>query len=141
MMVENVRDVKPHVAHDQLICRLLLKGNLKEFHGLWHGILKPGTHTAEHAHLYEEFYFIISGDGIMTVGDEKREVKALDVIAIPSGAKHGLLNNTDGDITYICAAAPPFRGDEGMLRRDEGYKPDSEFKKMVEEGKIDTGIK
>ena len=107
MIVENVRDVRPEVAHDHLISRQLLKDSLKEFQGFWYGILKPRMHTAEHEHPYEEFYFIISGGGIMTVGDEKQEVKVLDAICVPSWAKHGLVNNTESDTTYICAAAPP----------------------------------
>ena len=141
MIVENVKDIKPSVAHDQLIVRTLLKGKLEEFHGLWYGILKPKAHTAEHTHPYEEFYFILSGSGIMTVGNERQGVNRLDIIAIPGSANHGLVNNSEDDITYLCVAAPPTIEDRDLFKRGKGFMPDPDYKRIVDEGRIDTTVR
>jgi mannose-6-phosphate isomerase-like protein (cupin superfamily) len=117
-----------------------LKKRFKEFEALWHNILKPGAHTAVHEHPYEEFYYILSGKGIMTVGDEEQLVDALDVIYIPGWAKHGIVNNTEEDITYLCVAAPRVKNNE-EIDKSKGFDPDPEFQKMIERGEIDISIK
>lgn len=38
----------------------------------------------------EEFYYILSGYGVVTVGDEEMEVGPGDLVHIPAGARHGL---------------------------------------------------
>ena len=43
-----------------------------------------------HSHPTHEFYYIISGRGIMKIGDEEREVGQGDLIRIPPDAVHSI---------------------------------------------------
>lgn len=45
-----------------------------------------------HQHMTEQSYFILCGEGEMTIGDEKRTVKTGDSVFIPSNSPHGLIN-------------------------------------------------
>lgn len=72
-----------------------------------HGLLKPGKMLERHIDPYEEIYYVLQGQGIMTVGDEEQQVSAGDAIWLPYGVPHSLLNNGDGDCVVVVTAAMP----------------------------------
>ena len=49
----------------------------------------------------EEIYYIVEGQGIMTVDGEEKKVASGDAIITYSGSKHGLVNNTDKDLKIL----------------------------------------
>jgi mannose-6-phosphate isomerase-like protein (cupin superfamily) len=58
--------------------------------------MEPGSSIGLHRHgENEEVYVVLSGDGMMTVNDERRAVKAGDVILNKPGWQHGLENTSD----------------------------------------------
>jgi len=62
--------------------------------------LKPGDTNNLHTHKdAEQVYFVMVGDGIAQVGDERQEVHAGDAIFLPAGIPHGFFNT--GDKTAI----------------------------------------
>jgi mannose-6-phosphate isomerase-like protein (cupin superfamily) len=69
--------------------------------------MQPGGRQHVH-HKTEQCYFILSGRGEMTVGNEKKTVSAGEVIFIPSKAPHGLKNPGKGVLKYYSAGSPPF---------------------------------
>ena len=71
--------------------------------------LPPRSAVTPHRHLQiEEIYYVTSGSGLMTVGDETREVGAGDAIYIPRGLRHTLENTGDVPITLILVCGPAF---------------------------------
>jgi len=55
--------------------------------------LNPGKSTSGHTHKgQEEIYFFINGTGEMIVGDERFPVEEGDVVLIPDGAFHRVIN-------------------------------------------------
>lgn len=74
--------------------------------------MEPGGVQHIHAHANEQAYYVLSGTGIMTVGEESRRVAAGDCIFIPSGAGHGLVNESGGKLIYVSAASPSFNKEE-----------------------------
>ena len=68
--------------------------------------LNPSSNTTGHRHVgQEEVYIFISGRGHMIVdGDEYREfpVKGGDVVLIPDGAFHKVINNSSEELYFIC---------------------------------------
>jgi mannose-6-phosphate isomerase-like protein (cupin superfamily) len=70
-------------------------------------ILPPGATVGRHYHLEtEEIYYILSGAGRMTVGDETREVSAGDAVLIPRGARHTLSNTGAEPLTLLLVCGP-----------------------------------
>ena len=66
------------------------------------GILRPGVWIGEHRHDQgQEYYYIVSGRGIMTLDGERFEVEAGDLTAVLPGGSHGLANNSDEDLRMI----------------------------------------
>ena len=64
--------------------------------------------TPHHHNQLEEIYYILSGRGVMTVGDEKREVSAGDAVYVPRGHRHTLENTGDEAIRLLVVCGPAF---------------------------------
>jgi len=72
-------------------------------------MLPPGCAvTAHHHREIEEIYYVVSGSGQMTVGDETREVNAGDAVYIPLGHRHTLRNTGSEPIRLILVCGPAF---------------------------------
>ena len=71
--------------------------------------LPPGCAVTPHHHRdLEEIYYIVSGAGLMTVGENSREVGAGDAVYIPRGQRHSLKNTGTEAIKLILVCGPAF---------------------------------
>ena len=65
--------------------------------------LYRGQSTRGHSHRgQEEVYFFVQGTGIMMVDNERFRVNAGDVILIPDGAFHRVINDGEIDLVFNC---------------------------------------
>ena len=72
-------------------------------------VLPPGCSVSPHHHLeLEEIYYIVSGSGLMKVGDEERQVVPGDAIYVPRGSRHTLINNGTEHIRLLVTCGPAF---------------------------------
>jgi mannose-6-phosphate isomerase-like protein (cupin superfamily) len=78
--------------------------------------LGVGGSTTPHYHpKSEEIYYILAGDGLMRVNDQRRTVGPGDAIAIPPGATHQLLNTGRDVLRLLCCCAPGYEHDDTVL--------------------------
>ena len=110
MIVRNIDNAEVvqtrYTAHGGAAACMLLDSRVLE--GLLffaHAVLKPGKEIEAHLDPYEEVYYLLSGRGVMTVGDERQEVTAGDAIWLPRGVPHSMINNGDEDCVILVAAA------------------------------------
>jgi uncharacterized cupin superfamily protein len=69
-------------------------------------ILPPGVSIGNHKHTRdEEYYYIVSGKGIMTLDDQRIEVSGGDMTAVYPGGMHGLENTGSEDLRIIVISA------------------------------------
>ena len=72
-------------------------------------ILPPGSAVTPHHHReLEEIYYILSGSGRMTVGEESNTVAAGDAVYVPRGHRHTLKNTGDEPIRLLVVCGPAF---------------------------------
>ncbi len=73
------------------------------------GKLLPGKAGCPfHRHSAQwECYYILSGSGVMRHGDQRRDVRAGDVMLHPPGNAHQLINTGDADLLYYLVADSP----------------------------------
>jgi len=65
-------------------------------------VLPPGASIGVHAHKSdEEYYYVISGRGVMTLDGARHEVEAGDITAVYPGGSHGLENNSEAELRII----------------------------------------
>ncbi len=78
--------------------------------------VEPGAKTAAHFHRQtEEIYYIVEGTGLMTIGDEQRQVGPGDAVAIPPGVVHQIFNSGLKPLVFLCCCAPAYEHDDTVM--------------------------
>ena len=83
---------------------VLGKEDTKEKHlrFFFRNILPPGVSIGVHRHQDdEEYYYVLSGQGVMSLDGERFDVEAGDITAVFPGGAHGLENNADTDLCVL----------------------------------------
>jgi quercetin dioxygenase-like cupin family protein len=66
------------------------------------GLLVPGSQVPYHYHNNREsIIVVISGKAIEVVDGKEIPIKAGDILFIPSGEKHSMINRSDQDFRYL----------------------------------------
>ena len=112
MIVRNIKQEQVleglYIAHGGGVATMLLDERvLKGILFFAYAVLKPGKELESHIDPYEEIYYLLQGEGTMTVGDEQQKVTAGDAIWLPYGVPHSLVNDGDEDCVIVVAAAMP----------------------------------
>jgi len=80
--------------------------------------LPPGGATEGHRHpSTEEFYYVLSGRGSITVEDETQELATSEGVLIPPGSYHRLVNTGRGPLVFLCCCSPPYSDDDTVMQR------------------------
>jgi len=66
-------------------------------------IVHPADALNPHHHAPAEIYFVIQGEGVMTLGKEEHRVRAGDAIFIPGDVRHGIANRSHEDLLFLYA--------------------------------------
>jgi mannose-6-phosphate isomerase-like protein (cupin superfamily) len=111
MIVRNLNDREvletTYRAHGGGIAQMILDQRvLREIGFLAIAKLAPGKQLEAHVDPMEEIYFIMSGEGEITLDDETRRVVPGDAIWIPTGSRHALSNTGKDDCIILVVAAP-----------------------------------
>jgi mannose-6-phosphate isomerase-like protein (cupin superfamily) len=103
MDVRSIEDVAPVVEHNGTVpvwwlvrsqeMREATDGGFLELVSQWE--VAGGGLVDPHSHPTHEFYFILSGRGIMKIGDEERAVGQGDLIYTPPDTTHSIWPTTD----------------------------------------------
>ncbi len=97
-----VPDHGPTSLYQQILGGGSPKPNLAKSLKLWVMTIKPGGDNRRHAHEnIEQAYLILEGGGIVEVGEERRRVKAWDVIYLPPKVAHAFYNDTEKPCVII----------------------------------------
>lgn len=69
--------------------------------------LEPNQTQPVHAHTgADKFYFVLSGSGRFTIGDEEKTVNTGTVVVAPAGIPHGVINTGTERLALLVAIAP-----------------------------------
>ncbi len=69
--------------------------------------LEPNQTQAVHAHTgADKFYFVLTGQGSFTVGDDEKSVATGTVVVAPAGVSHGVTNTGAERLSLLVAIAP-----------------------------------
>lgn len=116
MHVINIATQQPFTTKDGSTIRSILdRANAPvKNQSLAEATVPAGVTTQRHYHrASEEFYYVLSGTGKMTIGDEVRDVSGGDAILIPPGAWHTI--TAAEELRFLCCCAPPYSHDDTFL--------------------------
>ncbi len=82
--------------------------------------IRPGYETKIHKHQStEELYHVVSGSGLMTLGEKVFPVTVGDTVCIMPGTAHKIKNTEDQELVVLCCCAPPYsHADTELLEID-----------------------
>ena len=111
MIVRNVNDKEvletTYLAHGGAVAQMILdRRTLREIGFLAIARLESGRTIETHVDPMEEIYFILAGEGDMSVGSDTQKVKPGDAIWIPAGSPHSLSNSGESDCLALVVASP-----------------------------------
>ncbi len=118
MKIVTREQIAPYVTADGSTIRELLNAENSPLgnQSLAEATLAPGQKTARHFHARaEEIYFMLSGQGAMTIGEQTRAVKSGEAIAIAAGAPHCIENDGDQELRFLCCCAPAYCHEDTIL--------------------------
>ena len=72
-----------------------------------HVEVEPGGCTPHHAHDYEHEILVLKGGGTAKASDSDRPFKTGDVIYVPPGETHQLVNTSSAPCELICLIPAP----------------------------------
>jgi mannose-6-phosphate isomerase-like protein (cupin superfamily) len=113
-----VRNVPAYITKDGSEIRELMHpdhhGNCRQ--SLAEATVQPGAATVMHRHEHsEELYHITSGQGILSISDQRIEVGVGDTVCIPPGTPHCILNTGTIPLKILCCCAPPYSHEDTAL--------------------------
>ncbi|GAB7080981.1 cupin domain-containing protein [Megalodesulfovibrio paquesii] len=77
----------------------------------------PGTNTFAHVHaVSEELYHVVSGQGMMRLGDETFPIAPGETVHIPPGTIHALENTGAVPLVVLCCCSPAYSHEDTLLQ-------------------------
>ena len=110
--------ISPFVTRDGSEIRELLHpvmhGNRQQ--SLAEARVLPGCATRLHKHHQtEELYHILSGSGLMSLGNSTFSVCAGDTVCILPGISHCIKNTGKQDLVFLCCCSPAYTHEDTEL--------------------------
>ncbi len=104
------KEKSPRYKRDGIESFLLTSSINSEFKNLSITIVEMEMNGIQYIHNHppEQIYYILEGEGLMTVNQEQAHVEPGDCICIPSMVDHGLTNTGKSILRYLGATSPAF---------------------------------
>jgi len=119
MFIRELKNCEAFLAGDNCTLRELLhpgKTDLKLRYSLAHAVVKPGETTRLHRLKSSEVYYILEGEGIMNINDEKAPVHPDITVYCPPDAKQCISNTGMTNLVFLCIVDPAWcREDEEII--------------------------
>lgn len=119
---QRYQDVQPYETKDCSTIRELMHPAVHGNHAqsLAEAIIPAGGRTLLHQHhRSEEIYYIIRGEGMMTLDSETFLVQAGDTVCIPAGTPHAIKAHTKKSLRILCACSPAYAHDDTEVMEAE----------------------
>ena len=115
MLIKSLRACPPLIANDGCtIFELLHPKNdpLELPYSFAVAEVGPGQSSYRHRLQQTEIYFLLSGSGVMHIGQDAQTVQEGDAVVIPAGAEQWIENPGDTVLRFVAVVSPPWREED-----------------------------
>jgi mannose-6-phosphate isomerase-like protein (cupin superfamily) len=115
MQIHHLNDHEQFTAGDGTLLREILspyRADLALRYSLAHAIVKPGQTSRPHSLRTSEVYYVLEGQGLMTIDNESAPVGPGDTVYIPPDAVQFIQNAGDADLVFLCIVDPAWRAED-----------------------------
>lgn len=75
----------------------------------------PMAYVEEHKHkVQEQVYYVLEGEGVLTLDDERHLMRPHDYVYVPPGVRHSFANTGTGGLVFLVVTTPA-SDDEDVL--------------------------
>lgn len=119
LLLRRLHEIPAFTAGDKTVLRELLHpDNTRPFSGrysLAHASLAVGEESLRHALKTSEVYYILAGEGLLTIDDESTAVTAGDCIEIPPHAIQSIRNTGTVMLSFLCIVDPAWKAADEVV--------------------------
>ena len=115
MLIKDLKNCDEFIAGDNSILRQLLHPDTSDTtcrYSLAHATVKPGFTTTLHRLKTCEVYYILEGEGLMSIDGESEAVHSGQAIYIPPRGTQQIKNTGDSDLKFLCIVDPAWREED-----------------------------
>ena len=115
MLVIDLNECDEFWADDGSLLRQLLHPDNKQVscrYSLCHATMKPGQTTRSHQLRTSEVYYILGGQGLMSIDGESQPVRPGQAVYIPPHSIQYIQNTGDSYLTFLCIVDPAWRAED-----------------------------
>ena len=115
MLVRDLNSCEEFLADDGSLLRQLLhpdKTGVLSRYSLCHASVKPGQKTKLHRLRSAEVYYILEGEGLMSIDGGFSKVRPGQTIYIPPHSKQCIENTGSSDLLFLCIVDPAWRKED-----------------------------
>ncbi|HSM84110.1 MAG TPA: cupin domain-containing protein [Nodosilinea sp.] len=112
MLIRKLLDCPEFIAGDGTQLRELLHPDKQAIdlrYSLAHAVVPVGQVSRPHALATSEVYYILTGQGAMSIDGEISPVEPGDAVYIPPGARQYIRNTGETPLVFICLVDPAWR--------------------------------
>ena len=67
----------------------------------------PAAYVAEHVHkVQEQVYYVLEGEGILTLDEERHLMRPQDYVYVPPGVRHSFCNTGTAGLVFLVITTP-----------------------------------
>ena len=112
-----VEDVKRLTKQNTYFRRVLHTGNHSQIVAM---SISVGNDIGDEIHpTTDQILYIIDGEGEVVINGERRRIEEHDIIFVPAGASHNIINVDDEDLKLFTVYAPPEHPDGTIHKTKE----------------------
>jgi quercetin dioxygenase-like cupin family protein len=75
----------------------------------------PAAYVGEHVHaVQEQIYYVLEGEGVLTLGDERHLMRPHDYVWVPPGVRHGFTNTGTAGLVFLVVTTPAEDREEAL---------------------------
>jgi mannose-6-phosphate isomerase-like protein (cupin superfamily) len=118
VLIRDIHECEEITAGDATLLRELLhphKADIKIHYSLAHAIVTQGQTTTPHRLKTSEVYYILEGQGVMHIDDERSPVTQGQAVYIPPGAAQSITNTGTCDLKFLCIVDPAWRKEDEVI--------------------------
>ncbi len=115
MLVIDLNDCDEFIAGDGSFLHQLLHPDTAQVscrYSLCHARVRPGQTTRSHRLRTREVYYILGGEGLISIDGESQAVRTGQAIYIPPHSIQSIQNTGDSDLTFLCIVDPAWRAED-----------------------------
>jgi mannose-6-phosphate isomerase-like protein (cupin superfamily) len=115
MLIKDLNHCEEFIGGDDSLLRQLLHPDEADIacgYSLCHATVKPGQATRPHRLKTSEAYYILGGQGLMSIDGKSEAVRPGQAVYIPPYSTQHIQNTGSSDLTFLCIVDPAWREED-----------------------------